>query len=184
MQCDDNINSIYMECRLEFVDAALSIAFYTAETAISGRLGGGLCCGVSVGAGVGGIAANQNFGYCLWMLFVIRATARTRVADSRTTGRKYHLNAHMPGSTQGIRAVAPAGGCVVFVTCITINAIAVERDAASHCKFGFASLCKSRSNMVAMITPVRALKKWPKIRERGCARGTSIAPYMRIADAP
>jgi hypothetical protein len=30
--------------------------------------------------------------------------------------------------------------------------------------------------IVATMTPIRPLKKWPKIKERGWASGTSMAP--------
>jgi hypothetical protein len=86
------------------------------------------------GAGAGGSAANQNLGYWRWILLTRRETSRRRVDESSRTGRKYHRSAQIPGSTQGIKAVAPAGGCVVLVTCITMSAMAVEREAASHCR--------------------------------------------------
>lgn len=103
--------------------------------------------------------ANQNLGYWRWMLFVMRETARTSVDDSRTTGRKYHPRAQMVWSTHGINAVAPAGGCVVFVRCMTIKAMAEDREAANHWSLGWWSWFRSRSKIVATMMPVRALKK-------------------------
>jgi hypothetical protein len=63
-----------------------------------------------------------------------------------------------------------------LVRCMTTSAMDVARAAASHCKRGYGSVCRLKSKMVAMMTPIRPLKKWPKTRARGCASGTSIAP--------
>ena len=63
-----------------------------------------------------------------------------------------------------------------MVKCITTSAIAHARAAASHCRRGYGSDSKLKSKIVATMTPIRPLKKWPKTRARGCASGTSIAP--------
>ena len=83
----------------------------------------------------------------------------TMVEESRTTGSKYHLRAHTAGSMQGSNAVAPAGGCVLLVRCITIKAMAVESEAASHWRRGVALVSRSKPKMVATMMPTRALKK-------------------------
>jgi hypothetical protein len=110
------------------------------------------------------------------MLLTIKAVTRTIAEDSRRTGKKYHLNAHMVASIHGSSAVAPAGGCVVLVRCMTMSAIAVARLAASHWSRGSGSSWRLNWKIVAMMTPTRPLKKCPKMSERGCARGTSMAP--------
>jgi hypothetical protein len=101
------------------------------------------------------------------MLLIIKAVTSTIPEDNRSTGRKYHLNAQMCGSMQGSSAVAPAGGWVLFVRCMTTRAIAVARLAASHWSLGSGSSLRLNWKIVAMITPMRPLKKWPKMRDRG-----------------
>lgn len=73
----------------------------------------------------------------------------------------------MCGSMQGSSAVAPAGGWVVFVRCMMTKAMAVASEAASHWRRGKGSDSRSNWKIVAMMTPIRPLKKWPKTRERG-----------------
>jgi hypothetical protein len=81
----------------------------------------------------GGVEVTQKVGHCLCTLLTNSALAMTRTELSNTTGRKYHFSAQITGSTTGRRAVAPAGGCVVLVRCITTSAIETAREAASHC---------------------------------------------------
>lgn len=123
-----------------------------------------------------GIGTTQNVGHCLCTLLTTRALPMTRLELSNTTERNCHFNAQMTGSTTGRRAVVPAGGCVVPVRCMTASAIDTVREAASHCRLGEMPSRRSRRKIVAMVTPMRALKKWPRIRGRGWENGASTAP--------
>ena len=84
----------------------------------------------------------------------------------------------MAGSTEGRSAVAPAGGCVVLVNCMATTAIAVDKEAATQATFPLVEAASDEviSKTRATTTPIRALRKWPPIRARGCARGASMAP--------
>lgn len=73
---------------------------------------------------------------------------------------------------------------MVPVSCMTTIAMAVEREAASQRSDSKRSASGMRLNNLMTQIPVRALKKWPKTRARGCARGTSMEPKTRTADAP
>lgn len=79
---------------------------------------------------------HQKIGYLDWTLLVSNVTTTITVEDSRTTGRKYQDRLLMARSTTGRRAVAPAGGWVVFVICMATMAVAVARDAASQASRG------------------------------------------------
>jgi hypothetical protein len=59
------------------------------------------------------------------MLFTMHAVTNTTILLSSSTGKKYHRKAQICWSIHGMSAVAPAGGCVVFVRCITTRAMAV-----------------------------------------------------------
>lgn len=67
----------------------------------------------------------------------------------------------------GSKAVAPAGGWVVPVSCITTMAIAVDNEAASQRRDSKRAWSGIRLNSFVTQTPINALKKWPKIKERG-----------------
>lgn len=108
----------------------------------------------------------------------------SNVEDSSTTGKKYQESCQICSSVAGSRAVAPAGGWVVPVSCIITIAIAVDKEAASQRNDSKRAWSGMRLNNLVTQRPVRALKKWPKIRARGWARGLSIAPKTRTADAP
>lgn len=84
----------------------------------------------------------------------------------------------------GSRAVAPAGGCVVPVSCMTTMARAVDKDAASQRSDSKRAWSGIRLKSLVMQTPINALKKWPNTKARGWARGASIAPKTRTAEAP
>ena len=73
---------------------------------------------------------------------------------------------------------------MVPVSCMTTIARAVEREAASQRNDSKRSASGMRLNSFMMQIPIRALKKWPKTRARGCARGASMEPKTRTADAP
>jgi hypothetical protein len=73
---------------------------------------------------------------------------------------------------------------VVPVSCMTTIAVAVESDAASQRSDWKRASSGMRLKSFVMQMPTKALKKWPNIKARGCARGLSIAPKQRTADAP
>lgn len=110
------------------------------------------------------------------MLFNKTATATIITVERSTTGRKYQESSQIASSVAGKSAVAPAGGCVVCVICITTMATAVDSDAASQRSELKRSWSGIRLNSFVMQMPTSALRKWPKMTERGCASGTSIAP--------
>lgn len=68
--------------------------------------------------------------------------------------------ASISGFTAKSRAVAPAGGCVVLVTCMTTMARAVEREPMSQRR---ESRCVGdempATKSLVMVMPVRALRK-------------------------
>lgn len=96
--------------------------------------------------------------------------------DRSTTGRKYQDSSQIASSMAGSSAVAPAGGCVVWVICITTMATAEDSDAASQRSELKRSWSGIRLNSLVMQMPTSALKKCPNMTARGCASGTSIAP--------
>lgn len=73
---------------------------------------------------------------------------------------------------------------MVPVSCMTTMAVAVDNEAASQRRDSKRSWSGIKLNSLVMQIPIKALKKWPKIKERGCASGLSIAPKTRTADAP
>lgn len=73
---------------------------------------------------------------------------------------------------------------MVWVICITTMATAEDSDAASQRSELKRSWSGIRLNNLVIQMPTSALKKCPKMTERGCANGTSIAPKQRTADAP
>ena len=133
---------------------------------------------------MGGAGAIQNAGYRRCKLLNSSAQTMSITEDNRTTGKKYQESLQISWLVAGSKAVAPAGGCVVPVNCITTIAIAVESEAASQRRDSKRVWSGIRLNNFVMQMPIKALKKWPKIRARGCASGLSIAPKTRTADAP
>ena len=85
------------------------------------------------------------------------------------------------GSVAQRSAVAPAGGCTVFVMPITADATPTESAPATHRSD---SKCGERWNSLVMLMPMVAEKIWPNRVLRGCARGESIVWYSRMAVAP
>lgn len=131
-----------------------------------------------------GIGANQKTGYRRCRLFNSKAQTSSNIDDNKTMGKKYHDRCQIWSSVAGSRAVAPAGGCVVPVNCMATMASAVDSEAASQRSDSKRAWSGNRLNNFVTQMPIRALKKWPKIRARGWARGASIAPKTRTADAP
>lgn len=72
---------------------------------------------------------------------------------------------------------------MVSVTSMATTAIAEEREAASQRNSWKREAGRNSKSLVTQV-PIRALMKWPKMRARGCAKGLSIAPKTRTADAP
>lgn len=105
-----------------------------------------------------------------------RATARSIVEDKRTTGRKYHDKFQTSISTAGNNAVAPAGGCVVSVICITKIAVAVESEAANQRSDSNVEGDGMRLKSLVMHIPISALRKCPPSSARGWASGACGAP--------
>lgn len=73
---------------------------------------------------------------------------------------------------------------MVPVNCMATIASAVDSEAASQRTDSKRAWSGIKLNSFVMQMPIRALKKWPKTRARGWARGASIAPKTRTADAP
>ena len=96
-------------------------------------------------------------------------------------GIKSHPSDVIVGSVAQSSAVAPAGGCTVFVMPITADATPTESAPATHRSD---SKCGERWNSLVMLMPMVAEKIWPNRVLRGCARGESIVWYSRIAVAP
>lgn len=93
------------------------------------------------------------------MLLRSKATARSIVEDKRTTGRKYHDKFHTSMSTAGSNTVAPAGGCVVSVTCMTTMAMAVESETANQRSESNLVVDGMRLNSLVMHIPTSTLRK-------------------------
>lgn len=74
----------------------------------------------------------QYVGYCLCKLLMIKPVASIKTEESNTTGRRYQERRLTEASIAGSRAVAPAGGWVVLVICITTIAMLVESEAANQ----------------------------------------------------
>jgi hypothetical protein len=140
-------------------DEAASLASAGAET--------GSGAGAGAGAGFGGVGAIQKTGYRRCKLFNSKAQHKSIVEDSSTTGKKYHESCQMASSVAGSKAVAPAGGCVVLVSCMTTMAIAVDNEAASQRNDSKRAWSGMRLNNLVTQRPVKALKKCPKIKARG-----------------
>ena len=99
----------------------------------------------------------------------------------RISGNKYQPRCETEESATARRAVAPAGGCIVFVSTMTAEARPTERAPASHCKPSKLGL---NSNNLLTQTPMTAERKCPIMELRGCANGLSIVLYSRMAAAP
>lgn len=78
--------------------------------------------------------------------------------------------------TAASNAVAPAGGCVVFVSCMATIATEADSDPASHRKESKRACVGRRPKSLVMQRPSNALMKCPPMRARGCARGDSMTP--------
>jgi hypothetical protein len=121
------------------------------------------------GAFAGGLGAHQKTGYLCCMLFVIKATTIIKTDDRRTTGKRYQLSLLTAGVVIGRSAVAPAGGWIVLVACMTTMAMEEAKVAASQARRrGLSSSWRLLSWKIrAMMMPVKALKKWPPKTARG-----------------
>ncbi len=104
-----------------------------------------------------------------------------RAVLSRTRGSKYQPSCSTCGSTAASNAVAPAGGCIVFVRVIAAEARPQANAPATHRKFSKLGL--TEKSLVILI-PMTAERKCPIIVLRGWARGDSMVLYSKIAAAP
>lgn len=74
-----------------------------------------------------------------------------------------------------ISAVAPPGGCKVFVNCMAIMDVDTAKGAASQIISGI---------NLAIVTPIIAEIICPPITFLGCANGLCMAPNTKTLDAP
>ena len=115
------------------------------------------------------------------MLLRRSEVTKVRAVLSRIRGSKYQPSCSTCGSTAASNAVAPAGGCIVFVSVIAAEASPQANAPATHRRFSKSGL--SEKNLVILI-PMTAERKFPTMILRGWARGDSIVLYSKIAAAP
>jgi len=91
----------------------------------------------------------------------------------------------MAGSVAQRRAVAPAGGCTVFVKPMRADESATaSAPARTGMKEPGAWNCReSRKSLVRAMERV-VLRSVPRMAGRGCARGELMVWYSRMAAAP
>lgn len=121
------------------------------------------------------------YGQCLFlgMLFTMMAEMNRTVTPVSTGDRTYiYPNPRIFAEPiLAISAVAPPGGCIVFVICIaTIESDTASADATHNISGDGNNLCA--------VTPIKAHTRCPPTRFRGCASGLLVAPYTSTADAP
>ena len=115
------------------------------------------------------------------MLFRRSDVTKVRAVLSRTRGSKYQPSCSTCGSTAASNAVAPAGGCIVFVRVMAAEANPQANAPATHRKFSKFELSEKSS---VILTPMTAERKCPIMILRGWARGDSMVLYSKIAAAP
>lgn len=117
------------------------------------------------------------------MLLMRSADVSMRMHPNRVSASSHHPSSVMMESVAASNAVAPAGGCTVFVMLINTLAKPTERAPASHLSFSNSEAGRREKSLVMQI-PVRAARMCPRMRLRGWASGDSMVLYSRIAAAP
>ena len=98
------------------------------------------------------------------MLFRINDVVNVKAVESSTRGSRYQPSCCTVGSTAASRAVAPAGGYMVFVKVMTADASPHASAAASH------RSCSKFWLMVKSLVipiPIAVAMAWPKMVLRG-----------------
>lgn len=115
------------------------------------------------------------------MLLRSSDVTRRRAVLSSTRGSRYQPSCPISESTAASSAVAPAGGCIVFVRVIAAEASPQANAPATHRRFSKFGL--SEKSLVTLI-PMKAERKCPIIVLRGWEKGDPMALYSNIAAAP
>ena len=115
------------------------------------------------------------------MLLIKSDVTNMRAVLSSTRGSKYQPSGSTCGSTAASNAVAPAGGCIVFVRVMAAEASPQANAPATHRRFSKLGLSVKS---LATLIPITAERKCPIIILRGWASGDWMVLYSRIAAAP
>ena len=106
---------------------------------------------------------------------------RIRAVLSSTRGSRYQPSCPIFESTAASSAVAPAGGCIVFVRVMAAEASPQANGPATHRRLSKFEL--SEKSLVTLI-PMKAERKCPMTVLRGWEKGDPMALYSKIAAAP
>ena len=100
------------------------------------------------------------------MLLITHALANINEQPNKMRGNRYQPNVVTSALVAANNAVAPAGGCTVFVKLITTEEVPTASAPASH-RILSKRRCGSKAKNFVMPMPMMADRKCPTTRLRG-----------------
>lgn len=125
--------------------------------------------------------SHQYMGNLLCRLFNTSATPSIIPTLKSTSGIINHPSSELGPSTTAISAVAPAGGCTLFVRAMREVARAQARAPPTQ---RMESAWGERAKSLEMETPVMEAIIWERMALRGWAKGEAMELNSRTAAAP